>query len=74
MSDRTNPGKPDEPVEIHVDGKRVATLRRTSQGIHAAVLLEALLRLGPDPETADEIAGHIEDMRKARTFPDAASR
>lgn len=61
--------KSGESVEIKVHGKPVATVEPTSQGIDAGVLLDALLRLGPDPETADEIQGHIQDMRKARTAP-----
>ena len=57
--------KSGESVEIEVHGKPVATMEPNSEGIAAGVLLDALLRLDPDPETADEIEGHILDMRKA---------
>lgn len=53
-------------MEIEVHGKPVATIEPSSEGIDAGVLLDALLQLGPDPDTADEIEGHIKDMRKAR--------
>jgi len=58
--------KAGESVEIEIHGKPVATIEPSSDGIDAGVLLDALLRLDPDPETADEIQGHIDDMRRAR--------
>lgn len=66
-SDLMNPVKRGKSVDGKAHGKPVASVKPSSKGIDAGVLLEALRRLDPDPETADEIQGHIEDMRKART-------
>jgi len=53
-------------ADIEIHGKPVATIEPDSDGIPAVVLLDALLRLDPDPEAADEIQRHIDDMRRVR--------
>ncbi len=57
--------KSGESVEIEIHGKPVATMEPSSDGIDAGVLLDALLRLDPDPDTADEIQSHVDAIRKA---------
>jgi antitoxin (DNA-binding transcriptional repressor) of toxin-antitoxin stability system len=65
-SDVVDAVKRGESVDIEMHGKSVATMEPSSDGIPAGVLLDALLRLDPDPETADEIERHILDLRKSR--------
>lgn len=52
-------------MEIESHGKPVATMEPASCGVLASVLRDALARLEPDPETADEIQAHVDAIRKA---------
>jgi prevent-host-death family protein len=64
-SDLIDAVKRGESVEIESHGKPVATMEPASCGVLASVLRDALARLEPDPETADEIQAHVDAIRKA---------